>query len=62
MLDVHVPLEDVVEELVVEVFQSAEVVLDLFGESFVVVFVDAAQLLVEVADVPGRYDEYQSFF
>ena len=58
MLHVHLPLEDVVEEVLVEESNLTEEMLQFIGEGFVVVLVDCAELLVEVADIPSPHDEY----
>ena len=58
VLHIHLPLEDVVEEVLVEESDFAEEMLQFIGEGFVVVLVDCAELLVEVADIPSPHDEY----
>ena len=58
VLHIHLPLEDVVEEVLVEESNLTEEMLQFIGEGFVVVLVDCAELLVEVADIPSPHDEY----
>ena len=57
MLHVHLPLEDVVEEVLVEESNLTEEMLQFIGEGFIVILVDGAKLLVEVADVPSPHDK-----
>ena len=58
VLHIHLPLEDVVEEVLVEESNLTEEMLQFIGEGFIVILVDGAKLLVEVADIPSPHDEY----
>ena len=51
------PLENMIEQLVVEKFKSIDVVLYFLRKSLVVVLVDCPQLLVQVAYVSSRHDK-----
>jgi hypothetical protein len=62
VLYVHLPVEYVVEEFVFEETDFCTVVFEFIAESFVVVLVYAAELFVEVADVPCAHYEDECFF
>ena len=53
MFDVHVPLKYMVQQLVIHIFECADVGLQFLGESLIVILVYRAQLLIQVAYIPS---------
>ena len=58
---IHLPLEYIVKNLFVEESDFVDEMLQFIRKSFIVVLVDSAELLVEVADIPGPDDEDKCF-